>query len=160
VINLESDDYGVLAPRDCGCALGDEGFSLHLHGIRSYEKLTSEGVTFMGSDVITLVEEFLPGRFGGGATDYQLVEYVEARVPGVGLLISPSVGELDEAEVVKEVISFLRARGNPHAVMADIWSESGTLHVVRRRPYVTAAAKIPVVHVVKEASPWEMEAEE
>lgn len=160
LINLESDDYGALYSRDCGCALAREGFSLHLHGIRSYDKLTSEGVTFMGSDVITLVEEFLPRRFGGSATDYQLVEYVEARVPGVALVVRPNVGDIDDGEVVKAAIAFLRTRGKWNAAAADIWRESGTVRVVRRAPYVTGAAKIPIVHVIHEESPWESEGEQ
>ena len=77
MINVESDDYGVLVKRDCGCPFGSLGFDQHLHGIRSYDKLTSEGMTFLGGELITLVEEILPARFGGHPTDYQFVEEEE-----------------------------------------------------------------------------------
>ncbi len=77
MINVETDDYAVVEDRQCGCLIGELGFTRHLHGIRSYEKLTSEGVTLRGSDVLTLLERTLPGRFGGVPTDYQLVEEVD-----------------------------------------------------------------------------------
>ncbi len=75
LLNFESDDYGViLTERECGCPIGELGFERHLHTIRSYEKLTSEGMNFVGGDLLRLVEEVLPSRFGGGPPDYQLVE--------------------------------------------------------------------------------------
>ncbi len=65
MLNVESDDYGVLERRRCGCLLDDLGFHTHLSEIRSYDKLTSEGMTFLGSELISLVDEVLPSRFGG-----------------------------------------------------------------------------------------------
>ncbi len=62
------------ASRKCGCALGELGMHTTLHSIRSYEKLTSAGVTFIGSDLYTLLETVLPSQFGGGPSDYQLME--------------------------------------------------------------------------------------
>jgi hypothetical protein len=150
LINFESDDIGVVRERACGCALEAVGFSLHLHGIHSYEKLTSEGVTFLGSDVITLLEQALPSRFGGAATDYQLVEHEEDGVRRVAILISPTVGDVNEAEVIETAIGFLRSRGKAQSTMVDVWAESDTLHVMRRAPYVTDAAKTPALHVLHE----------
>ncbi len=40
MLNVESDDYGTLVQRECGCLLGELGFSTHVHSVRSYEKLT------------------------------------------------------------------------------------------------------------------------
>src|SRR5207245_5670528 len=74
MLNVEVDDYGVLETRACGCPLGELGLGTHLRDIRSYEKLTGKGINFLGNDLITLVDEALPARFGGSPTDYQLVE--------------------------------------------------------------------------------------
>jgi hypothetical protein len=153
LINFESGDYGILRERDCGCLLSTLGLRQHLHGIRSYEKLTSEGMTFVGGDVITLLEEVLPSRFGGGATDFQLVEYHHDRLPAISILVSPRLGPLDERAVVDATIEFLRSLGRPQAMMADVWRKSGTLGVVRRDPYVTGAAKTPAVHVLGDREP-------
>ncbi|MGH7179869.1 MAG: hypothetical protein ACREJC_21010, partial [Tepidisphaeraceae bacterium] len=60
MLNVETDDYAVLVRRDCGCPLGELGLSLHAHSLRSFEKLSSEGMSFIGSDLISLVEEILP----------------------------------------------------------------------------------------------------
>ena len=149
LINLESDDYGVLGERRCGCLLEEVGLSLHLHSIRGQDKLTSEGMTFLGSDVITLLEQVLPSRFGGSATDYQLVEQEENGVARVTIVVSPRVADLDESQIVRTVVTYLRSRGRPQQLMADVWEQSGTLRVVRREPYVTPGAKTPAVHVIR-----------
>jgi hypothetical protein len=49
LLNAESDDYGILEERACGCPLEKLGFTTHVREIRSYSKLTTEGVTMMGS---------------------------------------------------------------------------------------------------------------
>jgi hypothetical protein len=148
MLNVESDDYGILETRRCGCLLGDLGFHVHLSGIRSYDKLTSEGMTFLGSELISLVDEQLPSRFGGHPTDYQFVEEEDGALPRISLVISPRVGRVDEAQVVDAVMSVLRSYSWCKKVMADIWRESDTLRVVRREPYQTAAAKILPLHLV------------
>ena len=140
MINVESDDYAVLEERDCGCALGALGLTLHVHGIRSYEKLTSEGNHFLGSDLITLVNQVLPDRFGGAPTDYQLVEEEVGGLPKVSVVIQPHVGEVAEREVVSTVMDFLRSERR-NRLMADVWDDAGTLRVVRREPSVTPAGK-------------------
>jgi hypothetical protein len=149
LINLESDDFGVLGERPCGCLLEEVGLSLHLHSIRARDKLTSEGMTFLGSDVITLLEQVLPSRFGGGATDYQLVEEEQNGVARVAIVVSPRVGELVEPEVVNHVVSYLRSRGRAQQLMVDVWEQTGTLRVERREPYGTLGAKTPSVHVIR-----------
>jgi hypothetical protein len=50
------------------------GWTTHLRDIRSQEKLTAGGMTFLDTDLIRVLEEVLPARFGGAPTDYQLVE--------------------------------------------------------------------------------------
>jgi hypothetical protein len=152
MLNVEIGDYGVLSERSCGCPLGALGFRQHLHGIRSYEKLTSEGMQFTGSEVLRLVEEVLPARFGGHPTDYQFVEEEEHGLSRVSLVVSPRVGALDEPRVVSAVLELLgsppRTTGG-HGLMADYWRGARTLRVVRREPYATAAAKILPLHVIR-----------
>lgn len=67
---MESGDYGRVFERACGCPLEGAGFKTHLSNIRSYEKLTSESVTFLGSALFELLEDLLPARFGGQIADY------------------------------------------------------------------------------------------
>jgi len=146
MLNVETGDYGGVEQRDCGCLLGQLGLSTHLHTIRSYEKLTTEGMHFTASALLHLVEEELPRRFGGAPGDYQLVEHQSGGVSRVLLVVSPRVGALDEAAVVATALRELATDAGTR-MMASHWERVRTLRVVRREPYVTAAAKIQPLHI-------------
>jgi len=146
-VNAEIDDYGVLEERRCGCPLDEIGLVRHLHGIRSFEKLTSEGMSFLGSDLLRLVEDVLPARFGGDATRYQIVERDVGGLPVVELRIDPVVGVVDEAAVLETALAALAAVSPAHRMMAETWRRAGTLRVVRAAPHATGAAKILPLHV-------------
>ncbi len=149
MVNVESDDYGVLEHRECGCLLGQVGFSLHVSSIRSHEKLTSEGMTFLGPELFALIDEQLPARFGGRATDYQLVEEEVGGLPKVSVLVAPSVGEIDEAAVIESVLGVLSTGPAYKAMMADVWRDGRTLRVERREPFVTVGGKVLPLHSVR-----------
>jgi len=74
LLNVESDDYGVVDSEPCGCPLEGLGYRRHIRKIRSFGKLTGEGVTLVGSEMVRIMEEVLPQRFGGGPQDFQLLE--------------------------------------------------------------------------------------
>jgi len=153
MVNVELGDCGVLTERACGCPFDHLGFHQHLHTIRSYEKLTSEGMHFVGSELVRLVEEVLPDRFGGHPTDYQLLEEEEEGLSKVSLLVSPRVGEIDQTQVVRTILEVLgtASYGNSAApMMAGYWRDAQTLRVVRREPHATGAAKILPLHVIKQ----------
>jgi hypothetical protein len=152
MINVESDDYGELDERSCGCPFGEVGLVRHMRGIRSYEKLTSEGNHFLGSDLVALIDRVLPSRFGGEPGDYQLVEEEVGALPKVSVVARPRLGELDEREVVDVVLEHLRAERR-NRLMADVWRDGRTVRLVRREPYVTAAGKILPLHSVTPRSP-------
>jgi hypothetical protein len=147
MLNVESGDYAVMEERDCGCLWQQLGFTTHVHHIRSYEKLTSEGVMFMGSMLHEVLEQRLPARFGGSPLDYQLVEEEEGGLPKVGIIVSPRIGPVDDAEVIE---TFLKAVGSSDwsRRMAETWQQAGTLRVLRRDPYATPAGKILPLHVL------------
>ncbi|MBL0712267.1 MAG: hypothetical protein JJV98_01085 [Desulfosarcina sp.] len=149
MLNVESDDYGILERRHCGCLMGKLGYDLHFHTIRSYEKLTSEGMNFLGSDLIRLGEEILPKRFGGYPTDYQFLETEENGLPKVNLVVSPRVGKVDEHVVVATVIDSLNAFPGSSDDYAERWREGGTLRVLRQEPCSTGASKVLALHVQK-----------
>jgi len=150
-LNLDSGDYATVEERDCGCILGEMGLRTHLSGIRSYEKLTSEGVTFIGSRLLELVEEVLPARFGGEVNDYQIVEEEESGLAKVSILVSPRVGAVDEDAIVATVMETLRsshARGGGGR-MAEQWRQGSTLRVVRREPYEGRTSKVLPLHMIR-----------
>ena len=153
MLNVEVGDYGVLKTRTCGCPWDALGFTLHLHTIRSYEKLTSEGMHFVGADLVTIVEDVLPAKFGGDATDYQFVEEEEDGLPRVSLIVSPRVGQADPAQLEAAVLTALAAHGAANKMMATVWADGRTIRVVRRQPYMTAAGRIHSLHVPAAGAP-------
>ena len=91
-LNVESDDYGVLEERRCGCPLEALGLHTHVRGVRSFRKLTAEGVTLVGSDMERVLESVLPARFGGSALDYQLAEEEDERgFTRIVVRVAPSI---------------------------------------------------------------------
>jgi hypothetical protein len=146
LINVESGDYATVSSRACDCPMGRLGFTTHLSQIRSYEKLTSEGVTFLGTELLRLIEEVLPNAFGGAPTDYQLVEAEENGISRILIVASPVLGPLDESVVVRRVLETLSAYPGG-SVMTQHWRQGETVKLVRREPYQTASAKILPLHL-------------
>jgi hypothetical protein len=149
-INLVSDDFATLEQRNCGCELGELGLSLHLHTIRSHEKLTGEGVTFLGDTIVELVETVLPARFGGTVTDYQFVEQEVDGLTRLTLRASPRLGALSEQELRDAVLDHLASGDGGARVMAELWRGAGTLTVSREAPATTRMSKVPPLHVIAE----------
>jgi hypothetical protein len=148
LLNVSMGDEAVVGERRCGCALDELGWSVHLHTIRSYEKLTAGGMTFLDTDVIPVLEEWLPARFGGGPTDYQLVEDSSAEGEArVRLLVHPSVGPLDAAAVAEAFLSRIGAGPGAARVMGLVWQDAQLLRVERRPPIMTSSGKILHLHV-------------
>jgi hypothetical protein len=145
MLNMESGDYGQLEQRDCGCPAAIAGLTLHLRNIRSYEKLTVEGTHFFGEELVALVEDVLPRRFGGGARDYQFIEDRSGRTGRLALAVSPRLGPVDEQQLVKTVLAHLRARGDGERKMSETLARSGAIEVLRAEPQATEAGKMPVL---------------
>lgn len=147
-LNVESDDYGVVESRACGCLMHELGYTEHLRHVRSYRKLTGEGVTLIGSDMVRILEEVLPSRFGGSPQDYQIQEEEDAAgFTRLNLIIHPRVLIQDEAAVIAAVMEALRL-GNPAAVIAQaLWSKAQTLRVKRAEPIWTARGKLNPLHL-------------
>jgi hypothetical protein len=148
LVNAESDDYGILDERTCGCPLGELGYTTHLREIRSFRKLTSEGVTLPGSDLLHILETVLPARFGGSALDYQLIEQEDsAGFTSVTLAISPRVSVPDESAVIDAVLEAVQESGAGGRVAADMWRQSGNLRIARMEPVLTARGKLLPLHL-------------
>jgi hypothetical protein len=150
MLNVQTGDYGVLSQRNCGCPLGQLGLHTHVHSIRSFDKLTSDGMNFLGSELITLIEDVLPAKFGGSPTDYQLVESEENGLTQVRLIISPRLGSIKEEQVVETALQTLASFGGGKRMMANYWRDGQTLQVERREPYATKASKIPVLYNLRD----------
>jgi hypothetical protein len=141
-INLGSDDFAAVEERDCGCELGSLGLRTHFHSIRSFEKLTGEGVSFLGEPLLELVETVLPARFGGSLTDYQFVEREIGGVTRVVLRVHPRLTGVDDSAVVESVLGHLEASSGAGRAMTAIWRATGTVEIVREEPRLTRGGKV------------------
>jgi hypothetical protein len=143
LLNTEIGDCGVLETKQCGCAFDGLGYIRHVHTIRSFDKLTGEGMTFVGADLFDLMEGVLPQRFGGAAGDYQLVE--EQGGDGLTryrLLINPEIGAVDDGAVIDAFLDGLAAKRKHYRYMVAAWRKADLLRVERRRPIVTGRGKV------------------
>lgn len=143
LFNVSLGDRAILRRRDCGCPMERLGWVTHLHGIRSVEKLTAAGMTFLDADLVRVLEEVLPDRFGGGPADYQLVEGEDADGRSVlRLLVHPRVGDVPSEAVAETFLSAVSAGAGAERVMGLAWRQARLLRVERDTPVVTGAGKI------------------
>ena len=154
MLNVGNDDYGVVERRSCGCPLESCGYTEHLRDIHSYSKLTGEGMTLIGSDMLHILQEVLPSRFGGSSLDYQLIEEEDERgFTRLSLVVSPKVRIDDDRQVIETVLEELR-RGTSVANLARAqWSQAQTLRVKRMEPISTARGKMMPLHLTRRAQP-------
>jgi hypothetical protein len=151
LLNVEIDDYGIIETRACGCPLEALGLALHLREIRSFRKLTGEGVTLVGAVMEKILHETLPCRFGGSSLSYQLVEEEVGGLTKVVLLVSPEVNIPSEGAVIEAVTTALRASGTGAAIAGAMWTEGGTLSVRRTAPVWTDRGKLLPLHLSRQS---------
>jgi hypothetical protein len=147
LLNVCMGDQAMLKHRDCGCPLQSLGWTTHIHTVRSYEKLTAGGMTFLDTDVIRVLEEVLPARFGGSPMDYQLVEDAgDAGSPRVRLLVSSRLGPLNDTELADVFLEAIGGGNSGEKLMELQWRMGGVVKVERGTPRTTASGKILHLH--------------
>jgi len=147
LLNVCFGDGAVLTRRPCGCPLQALGWTTHLHSVRSHEKLTAGGMTFLDADLVHVLEEVLPAQFGGRPTDYQAVEEeADDGRPVLRLLVHPHLGPLDMEALGDTFLSAIGQGSGTGRVMSLVWRDAGVLRVERRAPIPTASGKILHLH--------------
>ena len=144
LLNVCMGDQAEITRRNCGCGLERDGWGVHIHTVRSFEKLTAGGITLLDIDVIRVLEEVLPARFGGSPTDYQLLETLDgARArPEVRLLVNPVLGDIDSAALSDVFFNAIGGGTGGERLMELQWRSGGVLRIVRELPRKTASGKI------------------
>jgi hypothetical protein len=147
LVNVSMGDQATLFERACGCPYEQLGWTTHLHSIRSFEKLTAAGMTFLDTDVIRVLEEVLPGRFGGIPSDYQLVEEEAADgAPRIRLLVHPRVGPLPEDAVAQAFLAAIGRGSGAERIMSLVWGDARLLRIERRPPVAAETGKVLHLH--------------
>jgi hypothetical protein len=142
LLNVQLDDYGIVEERDCGCPLHEMGFTTHIRQMSSFRKLTGEGVTLVGSDMVHILEHILPSKFGGSLLDYQLVEEEDEQgFTKLMLYIAPSVSISDENEVLEVFLDAMK-HSAPSVRLAQAEYRTGDVVSIRReKPIITSRGK-------------------
>jgi hypothetical protein len=149
-INAELGDSARVERRDCGCLLGEMGLTTHLSEIRSFEKLSSEGTSFARGDIVTILDEVLPARFGGTPLDYQIVE--EETADGATLLvlrIDPRVGPVDEDAVRAALLQEMGRGSLVDQYQASLVERARSIVIRRLAPITTSAGKVLPFHLTR-----------
>jgi hypothetical protein len=142
MLNVQMDDCGILEERRCGCDLESYGYTTHIRQVRSYSKLTGEGVTMIGNEIVPVLEELLPARFGGSPLDYQLVEQEDEQgFTRLYLVISPRVEITDEEQVTAVLLEALREASPMADAVRSTWQSTRALQVKRMEPVLTERGK-------------------
>jgi hypothetical protein len=148
LLNVENGDFGILERRPCHCALGALGLRDHISQVRSHEKLTSEGMTFVATDLARVLEEVLPTRFGGSGADYQVLEEEAGQgLVRLYLLVHPRIEGVDPAAVKRVFLEELARGGHLERYMASMWERAETVEVRRHAPQPTGSGKVLFFHV-------------
>ncbi len=148
MLNYQTDDYGVLEERSCGCPLGTYGYSTHLSEIRSYSKLLGEGVTLIGNEMLHILEEVLPARFGGSLLDYQLMEEEDEQgFTRTYLVISPRIEIADEGQVIDVVLNALTEQSPMADAARRVWQQAQTVRIKRMEPKATERGKFSPLNI-------------
>jgi hypothetical protein len=147
LVNVEMEDCGTLGPAKCGCRFAELGFTEQLSGVYSYGKLTGQGITLLGGDLISVLERSLPGRFGGTPADYQLLELDAAGGAIVELRMSPRVGVEDETAVREYFLAEVRRLWGG-SLTARQWGQTGAVRVNFAEPVMSGGRKINPLHLL------------
>jgi hypothetical protein len=143
LLNASIGDRATMEDRPCDCPLDALGWNTHLHDISAYAKVTAGGMTFFDSDLIRVLEDVLPNRFGGAPGQYQLVEQAtENGQPGLALMVDPAIGELDEQALTDTFLSTIGEGSGVERVMELKWRSDNLLGVIRDRPQPSASGKV------------------
>lgn len=141
LINVSMDDGGVIEPAHCDCLFSRMGFTTQVRDIASFGKLTGQGMTLVGTDMVRILEEVLPARLGGAPGDYQLVEHEGAAQTQITLRVSPRTGVVSSEKVKECFLSELR-RFYGGSLAARMWSHAEGVDVVLAEPLAGRTGKV------------------
>ena len=142
LLNVETGDTGVKESRSCGCPLDTLGLKLHLHSVRSFEKLTLEGMTYVIDSLLSLTEDILPAKCGGTSADYQFQE--EEDIDGITrlvVLVNPAI-DIDEDLLKDIVLDSLEKLVPIITPMAELLACADSIVVRREVPQMADSGKI------------------
>ncbi len=123
------------------------GFTQQIRDVYSFGKLTGQGITLLGGELLTLFERSLPQRFGGTPTDFQLVELEGTGSAIVELRVNPRLEHHTEDEVRNFFLSEVRRLWGG-SITARQWGQTGAVRVAFTEPMISGDRKINPLHLL------------
>lgn len=146
LLNTELGDFGKMKVKSCDCLFGRIGMNVHVSEVRSFDKLTGEGMTLLGSELDEVIGSLVE-EVGGGPDDYQFWENQDDEgLMKLTIAISPRIPQLDEKRFEEEILEKLR-KGKPGAMIASqFWKQANTIQVIRANPEISRGFKmLPII---------------
>lgn len=147
LVNLEVDDCGKLEEARCGCRFQAMGFTQQISNVYSFGKLTGQGITLLGGDLLQILETHLPARFGGTPIDYQLVELDDSSRAVIELRVHPRLGVTSEADVRAFFLGEIRRLWGGSLTYRQ-WSETDAVRIAFAEPYMSGGRKVNPLHLL------------
>jgi len=141
LINFEPNDHGIVEPASCDCEFSRIGFRWRIRDIFSFSKLSGQGMTLIGTELVRLLEEVLPARIGGRPGDYQLIEREGTAQTSIELRVSPRVTGWSPDGIRECFLDEIR-RIYGGLLASRVWRHAEAVRVVMAEPIVTATGKI------------------
>jgi hypothetical protein len=145
-INAEMEDAGTLVPATCDCVYSRVGFRTVIQDVYSFGKLSSHGMTLAGDILLTILEDRLPARFGGGPGDYQLVEMEGAAQLELRLRVSPRLHNVNLSAVRDFFLEQVRGLYGG-ALSVRTWEATSTVRAEAIEPHQTRSGKVHALHL-------------
>ncbi|MBI3596720.1 MAG: hypothetical protein HY203_06170 [Nitrospirae bacterium] len=146
MLNAELGDFGRIHIRSCDCLLGQTGMKVHVSEVRSFDKLTGEGMTLVGSVLDEVIGELVE-KAGGRPDDYQFWESEDGHgLARLTIAVSPKIQGLDETQFAEKILDKLRQKGAGAQIASQFWRQANTLRVVRAQPEMSKGFKmLPII---------------
>jgi hypothetical protein len=147
LINAEIGDTGLIEEASCDCTFTRLGFNLQVRDIAAISKVTAQGMTVAAGELVQILEERMPARFGGRPGDYQLIEAEGAAQTEMVLRIRPGACDVSAEDVLAYFLSETRGLyGGSMSAMA--WAHSRGVRVELAPPVLSATGKFRAVRLL------------
>ncbi|MBN1568242.1 MAG: hypothetical protein JXA73_10380 [Acidobacteria bacterium] len=142
LLNVETGDEAAIDTEPCGCPWEALGFRRRLFNVRSFEKLTLEGISIVADFLSEMVEEEIPSHCGGTPADYQFTE--EEGPDGVTrLVLSAGPAVPLDSDRIKEIVQDLFDK--KFQVAGAMVLHAASIIVRREVPTLTRSGKMLAV---------------
>jgi len=147
LVNAEIGDTGVIEPATCDCSFSRLGLNLQVRDIAAISKVTAQGMTIAADELVQVLEEALPARFGGRPGDYQLLEVEAEAQTEMVLRIRPGVTEHPAQEILNHFLGETRRLyGGSMSVLS--WLHSDGIRAEVAPPVLAGTGKFRAVRLL------------